>query len=55
MTLGAHVRTLGRGPGRLRSLSREEAVEAMQLMLSGEADPHAIGALLTANTLFSAP
>jgi anthranilate phosphoribosyltransferase len=46
MTLGAHVRTLGRGPGRSRSLSREEAVDAMQRMLSGEADPHAIGALL---------
>ncbi|MDO6585553.1 glycosyl transferase family protein [Salipiger sp. 1_MG-2023] len=46
MTLGAHVRTLGRGPGRSRSLTRDEATDAMRLMLSGEADPHAIGALL---------
>ena len=44
--LGAHVRTLARGPGRSRSLTRDEAEHAMQLMLSGDADPHAIGALL---------
>ena len=46
MSLGAHVRTLGRGPGRSRSLTQEEARDAMRLMLSGEADPHAVGALL---------
>lgn len=45
MTLATHVRTLGRGPGRSRSLTRDEAFEAMGQMLSG-ADPHAIGALL---------
>ncbi|KAA8609440.1 glycosyl transferase family 3 [Salipiger aestuarii] len=44
--LGAHVRTLARGPGRSRALTRDEAEDAMRLMLSGNADPHAIGALL---------
>lgn len=44
--LGAHVRTLARGPGRSRSLTLPEAEDAMRLMLSGTADPHAIGALL---------
>ncbi len=34
MTLQAHVRTLGRGPGRSRSLSFDEAQDAMRLMLS---------------------
>ncbi len=37
---------MGRGPGRARSLTQEEAAEAMALILSGEADPHAVGALL---------
>mgnify|MGYP001627859103 FL=1 len=46
MTLATHVRTLGRGPGRSRSLTREEATDAMQVMLSGDAAPEAIGALL---------
>ncbi|MCB1341895.1 MAG: glycosyl transferase family protein [Pseudooceanicola sp.] len=45
MTLATHVRTLGRGPGRSRSLTREEAADAMRLMLDGAA-PEAIGALL---------
>ncbi|WP_425074579.1 glycosyl transferase family protein [Sagittula sp. S175] len=44
-TLAQHVRTLGRGPGRSRSLTRDEASEAMGLMLHG-ADAHAVGALL---------
>ncbi|GFE48864.1 hypothetical protein So717_06170 [Roseobacter cerasinus] len=44
--LGEHVRILGRGPGRSRSLTEEEAQAAMRLMLSGEAAPEAIGALL---------
>ena len=45
MSLATHVRTLGRGPGRSRSLTREEAAEAMALMLDGAA-PEAVGALL---------
>lgn len=46
MTLATHVRTLGRGPGRSRSLTMDEAKDAMQSMLSGDAAPEAIGALL---------
>ncbi len=46
MTLSDHVRTLGRGPGRSRSLTRPEAEDAMRLMLSGDAAPEAVGALL---------
>lgn len=46
MSLAPHVRTLGRGPGRSRSLTRAEAREAMAVMLSGEAAPEAVGALL---------
>lgn len=46
MTLAAHVRTLGRGPGRSRSLTRDEACDAMRSMLSEGAEPAAIGALL---------
>ena len=46
MTLADHVRILGRGPGRSRSLNQQEATEAMALMLGGDADPAAIGALL---------
>lgn len=45
-TLAQHVRTLGRGPGRARNLTRAEAEDAMRLMLSGDAAPEAIGALL---------
>ncbi|WP_425098729.1 glycosyl transferase family protein [Tropicibacter sp. S64] len=45
MTLAEHVRTLGRGPGRSRSLTFEEAQDAMRLMLEGAA-PEAVGALL---------
>lgn len=45
MSLSAHVRTLGRGPGRSRSLTEDEAAEAMTLMLEGAA-PEAVGALL---------
>ena len=40
------VATLGRGPGRSRALTRDEAREAMGLILAGEADPHQVGALL---------
>ncbi|MDK3017793.1 glycosyl transferase family protein [Pseudodonghicola flavimaris] len=46
MSLAEHVRILGRGPGRSRSLTRGEAAEAMTLMLSGGAAPEAVGALL---------
>lgn len=46
MSFADHVRTLGRGPGRSRSLTREEAQNAMACMLSEDAAPEAIGALL---------
>src|SRR5438128_4927493 len=41
-----YVRTLGRGPGRSRSLTREEAREALGMVLRGEADPVQVGAFL---------
>jgi anthranilate phosphoribosyltransferase len=40
------VATLGRGPGRSRALTREEAREAMGMLLAGAADPVQIGAFL---------
>jgi anthranilate phosphoribosyltransferase len=40
------VATLGRGPGRSRALTREEADTALGMVLRGEADPHQIGAFL---------
>lgn len=40
------VRTLGRGPGRSRALTREEARDALSAVLAGEADPHQVGAFL---------
>ncbi len=40
------VATLGRGPGRSRALTREEAGEAFGIVLRGEADPHQVGAFL---------
>ncbi len=46
MSLSSHVRTLGRGPGRSRSLTQDEAFDAMSLMLRGDAAPEAVGALL---------
>lgn len=45
MSLSEHVRTLGRGPGRSRSLTEDEAFDAMSLMLQG-AEPQAVGACL---------
>lgn len=45
-TLASHVRTLARGQGRARNLTRAEAEDAMRLMLSGHSAPEAIGALL---------
>jgi anthranilate phosphoribosyltransferase len=40
------VATLGRGPGRSRALTRDEAQTAFTMVLRGEADPHQIGAFL---------
>ncbi|TPG51569.1 glycosyl transferase family protein [Roseomonas nepalensis] len=40
------VRTLGRGPGRSRALTREEAREALGMILSGAAEPVQVGAFL---------
>lgn len=46
MSLSNHVRTLGRGPGRSRSLTQSEAFDAMMLMLRDDVAPEAVGALL---------
>ncbi|WP_371156936.1 glycosyl transferase family protein [Jannaschia sp. 2305UL9-9] len=46
MTLANHVRTLGRGPGRSRDLTQDEAFDAMSLMLRDDTAPEAVGALL---------
>jgi anthranilate phosphoribosyltransferase len=40
------VATLGRGPGRSRALTRDEADAAFGIVLRGEADPHQVGAFL---------
>jgi len=40
------VATLGRGPGRSRALTRDEAQTAFGMVLRGEAEPHQIGAFL---------
>lgn len=45
-SLAPYVRIVARGPGRARPLTQKEAAEAMGLILSGAADPHAVGALL---------
>jgi anthranilate phosphoribosyltransferase len=42
----AFVATLGRGPGRSRALTRQEANTAFGMVLCGEADPHQVGAFL---------
>jgi anthranilate phosphoribosyltransferase len=41
-----YVATLGRGPGRSRPLTREEAQDAMRLLLDGAPDPMQVGAFL---------
>lgn len=41
-----YLRTLGRGPGRSRALTREEARDALRMVLRGEAEPLQIGAFL---------
>ncbi len=40
------VATLGRGPGRSRALTRDEAREAFTMVLDGTPDPHQVGAML---------
>src|ERR1700709_800833 len=42
----AFVATLGRGPGRSRALTREEAHTAFGMVLRNEVDPHQVGAFL---------
>lgn len=44
--LAPYVAILGRGPGRSRSLTRDEAREALEIVLRGKAAPEATGALL---------
>ncbi len=46
MSLAAYVQILGRGPGRARSLTLDEAQAAMTVVLSGQAAPEAVGAML---------
>lgn len=41
-----YVQLLGRGPGRSRNLDEAEARAAMDIILRGDADPEALGALL---------
>ncbi len=41
-----YVANLGRGPGRSRALTRDEAQDAMALLLAGAVDPIQIGAFL---------
>ncbi len=41
-----YVRILGRGPGRSRALSRDEAQDALRMVLAGEAAPEQVGAFL---------
>ncbi|OSP56438.1 glycosyl transferase family protein [Pseudoruegeria sp. SK021] len=45
-SLAPFVRIVGRGPGRGRPLTLDEAHQAMTLMLREDADPEAVGALL---------
>jgi len=40
------VAILGRGPGRSRALTRDEAREAFAMVLDGTPDPHQVGAML---------
>ncbi|MGI3164120.1 glycosyl transferase family protein [Pseudooceanicola sp. 200-1SW] len=45
-SLAPYCRILARGPGRSRSFTQGEAAEVMRLMLSGQAEPEALGAIL---------
>ncbi len=42
----SYVRTLGRGPGKSRALTRDEARDALTAVLRGEAAPEQVGAFL---------
>lgn len=42
----AYVRAIGRGPGGSRALTREEAADAMAMILAGEVRPEQLGAFL---------
>lgn len=44
--LASYLGALGRGPGRSRALTLEEAEDAFRIVLAGEADPMQVGALL---------
>ncbi len=46
MSLAPYVQIVARGQGRARPMTLDEAQEAMTLMLSGTAEPEAVGALL---------
>ncbi len=46
MTIAPYVKILGRGPGRARSLTLDEAQAAMTLILQSQAAPEAVGAML---------
>lgn len=46
MTLAPYVRIVAQGKGRARSLNFEEARQAMGIILTGDAAPEAVGALL---------
>lgn len=46
MSLAPYIHAMGRGPSRARSLTRDEACDAMGQILSGQAAPEAVGALL---------
>ncbi|WP_460275614.1 glycosyl transferase family protein [Celeribacter sp. ULVN23_4] len=46
MSIAEYVRILGRGPGRSRSLTFDEAQDAMSRVLRGEAAPESVGAML---------
>jgi anthranilate phosphoribosyltransferase len=41
-----YVAILGRGPGRSRALTRDEARDAFAQLLAGDVDPHQVGAFL---------
>ena len=41
-----YLQTLGRGPGKSRALTREEARAAFAAVLAGHVDPHQVGAFL---------
>ncbi|MEM7177026.1 MAG: glycosyl transferase family protein [Pseudomonadota bacterium] len=46
MSLAPYIHAMGRGPSRSRSLTRQEATDAMAQILAGNAAPEAVGALL---------